>query len=163
MAGMKGKELLMIAALAVGIAVGMLMEHRFTSLRTIAVPTAETAAPSEESDPLTEFRTQREQQRSRQRAQLNDIVYSDRSDEETVRLAQRQLIELNTDEAREMTLEGLLSMKGIGETVVDVSGEAVNVIVRGEALTERQTAVILDLVLRETGVTGGNVKIITIN
>ena len=44
-----------------------------------------------------------------------------------------------------------------------VSDASVNVILRAEALTRRETAVILDLVLRETGVTAGNVKILTIN
>ena len=42
------------------------------------------------------------------------------------------------------------------------SASAANVLIRGEAPTHAQSAVILDLVMRETGLTGGNVKIIPV-
>ena len=63
----------------------------------------------------------------------------------------------------EQRLEGILAIRGFDGALVTVSDASVNVILRAEALTRRETAVILDLVLRETGVTAGNVKILTIN
>ena len=66
-------------------------------------------------------------------------------------------------ERAETDIEGVLSARGFEETLVTVSATAVNVLVRGETLDRRKTAVILDLVLRQTGVTSQNVKIIPIN
>ena len=43
-----------------------------------------------------------------------------------------------------------------------VHEDSVNVLVRAESLSQSETAVILELVLRETGISGGNVKIIPI-
>ena len=117
----------------------------------------------DEPDALTRFRTEREQLRQRQRAELNDIIHDAKTDPETLGLAQRQLIRLTAAEDTEVQLEGLLSARGFEGVVVSASEAAVNVLVRREALTRQETAVILDLVLRQTGISGGNVKIIPLN
>ena len=78
-------------------------------------------------------------------------------------LAKRQLMDLMKRQETEQRLEGILAIRGFDGALVTVSDASVNVILRAEALTRRETAVILDLVLRETGVTAGNVKILTIN
>ena len=57
----------------------------------------------------------------------------------------------------------MLSARGYETPVVTVHSDSVNVIVRASELTRQQAGVILELVTRETGVTGGNVKIIPIN
>ena len=41
--------------------------------------------------------------------------------------------------------------------------DSVNVLLRADIVTSQEASVVLDLVLRETGVTGGNVNIIPIN
>ncbi len=114
-------------------------------------------------DALTRFRTEREQRRQRQRAELNDIIHDAKTDAETLSLAQRQLMALIDAEDAEGRLEGLIGARGFDNALVSVSDGAVNVLVRREKLTRQETAVILDLVLRETGVSGGSVRIIPIN
>ena len=131
--------------------------------RSKDVMTVSTVDAVSEVDPVLEFRTEREQLRARQRSELNDIIYNSAADAETVRLAQRQLMDLMTCEAQETNLEGVLRARGFSDALVTVQGDSVNVLVRGEALNQSQSAMILDAVLRETGVTGGNVKIIPIN
>lgn len=122
-----------------------------------------TAVMAEQGDPVQQFRTEREELRSRHIAELNDIIHSDTADEETVNMAQRQLMDLMKTGETEQKLEGLLQMRGFADALVTVSDASVNVILQNDAPTRQQNAVILDLILRETGVTAGNVKILSIN
>ena len=63
----------------------------------------------------------------------------------------------------ENTLEGVLRARGFDDAVVTVGERSANVLLRREApLNQRETAVILELVMRETGLTGGSVKIIPV-
>lgn len=128
-----------------------------------ARPAVSSVIEAAQSDPMEDFRTQREQLRQRQSAQLNDIIYNSASDAETIQLAQRQLMTMLDTESIETRLEGLLGSRGFEGALVDAADGAVSVLVRTEALTRQQSAVILELVMRETGVTGGNVKIIPVN
>lgn len=113
-------------------------------------------------DPMDAFRLEREQLRARQEAQLNDIIHTDGTDARIVADAQTQLMGLLARSESETALEGILGARGFGEVLVSVSEGAANVLVRKEALTAAESAVILDLVMRQTGLTGGNVKIIPV-
>ena len=116
-----------------------------------------------QEDAVAAFRTEREQLRAMQKAQLNEIVHGDGSEPEIAALAQRQLMELCSREEHELTLEGLLTLRGFDDPVVTVQSDSVNVLLRAELVTQQECSVILDLVCRETGVQSGNVKIIPIN
>ncbi|MBR1558968.1 MAG: SpoIIIAH-like family protein [Clostridia bacterium] len=135
----------------------------YRDARPTALPAVSEQVTAIETDPLTEFRTERQQLRERQRAELQDIIHDAATDADTLSLAKRQLMSLMDREDKELTLEGLLTARGFEDALVTVDVGAVNVLVRGAALTQRETAVILDLALRQTGVTSGNVKIIPIN
>ena len=114
------------------------------------------------SDPMTAFRLEREQLRARQEAQLNDIIHAPDGDGEIVALARKQLLDMLEHARQESALEGILQSRGFEDALVSVSGAGANVMLRGEEVTAAQSAVILDLVMRETGLTGGNVKIIPV-
>lgn len=126
-------------------------------------PAYPVSAAVPEVDAVTAFRTEREQLRAMQKAQLSEIVHGDGTDAEIASLAQRQLIELCSREEHELTLEGLLALRGFDDPVVTVQSDSVNVLLRREIVTQQECSVILDLVCRETGVQSGNVKIIPIN
>lgn len=115
-----------------------------------------------QSDAITEFRTEREQLRQLQKSQLNDIIYGSGSDEEIIQLAQRQILDMLKTEEQELTLEGVLKMRGFEDVLVTVHSDSINVVVRQETITQQETAVILELVMRETGIGSGNVKILPI-
>ncbi|MBQ6326794.1 MAG: SpoIIIAH-like family protein, partial [Clostridia bacterium] len=76
--------------------------------------------------------------------------------------ARRTLLDMLAHARSENTIEGILHSRGFEDALASVSASAANVLIRGDALTHAQSAVILDLVMRETGLTGGNVKIIPV-
>ena len=135
----------------------------FAGRSSVDVPVAPVNAAVQEEDAVAAFRTEREQLRAMQKAQLNEIVHGDGSEPEIAALAQRQLMELCSREEHELTLEGLLTLRGFDDPVVTVQSDSVNVLLRAELVTQQECSVILDLVCRETGVQSGNVKIIPIN
>ena len=131
--------------------------------RSRAIQAGSANVSTEQDDPVTRFRTEREELRSRQEGQLNDIIHSAHADGDTVNQAQRQLMQLMEARDTELRLEGILKMKGYADALATYSTGSVNVILRADTLSRRDAASILDLVLRETGVTAGNVKILSIN
>ena len=147
----------------VALALSMAAIGWFAGRSSVGAPTAAVSAPVQEADAITAFRTEREQLRAMQKAQLNEIVHDDATEAEIAALAQRQLMELCSREEHEMTLEGLLALRGFDNPVVTVQSDSVNVLLRRELVTQQECSVILDLVCRETGVQSGNVKIIPIN
>ncbi len=132
---------------------------RTPAVRAVSAPAVPEAG---ETDPLARFRLEREQLRAREQAQLNDIIYNPDSDASVVAAAQRQLLAILDSAEKELTIEGILQSRGFDGALATISEQAANVLVRAEALTQRQTAVILELVTRETGLSGGNVKIIPV-
>jgi len=114
-------------------------------------------------DSIEKFRTERQLLRAMQKAQLNDIIHDAGSDSATADMARRQLLEIYASEEQELTIEGILSMRGFVDPVATVHSGSVNVILRAQSLTRAQSSVILDLVCRETGAMSGDVKIIPIN
>ena len=133
--------------------------------RGSAVPAGQTATVVSQADPdaLEAFRTERQQLRQMQLSQLNEIIHGDDSETEIIALAQQRQLELMDWSEKELTLEGLLAMRGFEDAVATVHTDSVNVMVRAETVSKQEAAVILELVTRETGISGGNVKIIPIN
>jgi len=117
----------------------------------------------EDHDPIGTFVTERQQLRQMQLSQLNEIIHSEDTQPELIALAQQRRMELLKWSEQELTLEGVLKMRGFDDAVVTVHADSVNVLVRRESVSSREAAVILELVTRETGCSGGNVKIIPIN
>lgn len=140
---------------------GFVVGLRFEKMDRVEDGSIETQ--STQMDALQEFRLERQQLRQMQKSQLNDIIYGGNADEEIISLAQQKLLELMTWEEQEMTLENVLDLRQFEDVVVTVHTDSVNVMVRSDGLNQQETAVILELVMRETGISGGNVKIIPIN
>ena len=144
-------------ALAMAVVIWLGVNSMHENIAQYAVRTA-----GMETDPVESFRTVRQQLRAMQKAQLNDIAHDASTDPELAAMAQRQLLELCTREEQEITLEGVLAMRGWSQPVVTVHPDSVNVLLQTDMITQQESSVILDLVCRETGVMSGNVKIIPI-
>ena len=110
-----------------------------------------------------QFRTERQQLRSMQKAQLNDIIFGSGEDDTAVSMAQEQLLDILKREEMEITLEGLLEMRGFRDAVVSIHRDSASILISADMVTRQESAVILDLVCRETGLLSGNIKIIPIN
>lgn len=145
------------------LALGMVFFFGIRSMRANMNAAAVSGISREEVNPIHEFKTLRQQLRSMQKAQLNDVAHSAQSDEELAAMAQRQLLLLCEREEDELTLEGILKIRGWKDPIVTVHEESVNVLVQAEMITQQESSVILELVCRETGIQSGNVKIIPIN
>ena len=150
-----------LALVALLSADALVVQH-LTARRVNRAQSAAASAPLEPADPLDAFRLERETLRAREEAQLNDIVYSDKSDAELIARAQARLMDLYARSEQEATLEGILQGRGFEGALVSVGERSANVLLRREAVTQQESAVILELVMRETGLTGGNVKIIPV-
>ena len=154
------RKIISAIALALLLAADSLITWKLAG--TQAVKPASAPQQLEAVDSLDAFRLEREQLSARQEAQLNDIIYSEKSDARTVTRAQEQLLSLMERREQEVTLEGVLQARGFDGALVSVSERSASVLLRREAVTSRESAVILELVMRETGLTGGNVKIIPV-
>ena len=117
----------------------------------------------EKIDRADAFKTVRQQLRAMEKAQLNDVAHGEDSAGEVAQMARRQLVELCEREEQEMTLEGVLSLRGYENPVVTVHANSVNVLLQTQTVSRQESSTILELVCRETGVQSGNVKIIPIN
>lgn len=118
---------------------------------------------SVKSDPIQQFRTEREQLRQMQKNELNEIIYTQNADEGIVRDAQEQLLDLLETERLEVLTEGILHLRGFEGAVVILNGESANVLIGEEILDVQKSTLIMELIVSETGVSTGNVKIIPIN
>ena len=158
----RGKRIL-LGALALGalLAADAWISRRLTLAHLTQAGPAEAVA-AEAEDPIAVFRRTRQQLRARQEAQLNDIIHAQAGDERLAAQAQERLLAMLEHARAESEIEGILQSRGFEDALVSVSDAAANVLVRREALTSRESAVILELVMRQTGLTGGNVKIIPV-
>ena len=127
----------------------------------IETAATETVSVQYES-PALRYKSRRETIRAGEKAQLNDIAHGS-NDEEIVRMAQEQLIGICLRDEQESTCEAILEMRGFKDPVVTVHSDSVNVILNADTLTAQESAVILELIVRETGAAIENVKIIPIN
>lgn len=107
-----------------------------------------------------EFRQERERVRALETVQLSALMNDAQSSDEMRMEAARTLNEMTKHMEAETTIEGILKMRGHVDAVVTVHAGSVNVVLAQKASDKNECAFILDLVLRETGQTAGNVKII---
>ena len=112
------------------------------------------------ADVFEEFRLERTRVRELETVQLTALMNDLSVNEETRMEAARMLNEMAQRMEAEMTIEGILKMRGHEDAVVSVHSSSVNVVLKSKANDKNECAFILDLVLRQTGQTAGNVKII---
>lgn len=115
---------------------------------------------SAETDVFEEFRQERTRVRELETVQLTALMNDLSVNEETRIEAARALNEMAGRMEAETTIEGILKMRGHEDAVVTVHPGSVNIVLKDGADDKTECAFILDLVLRETGQTAGNVKII---
>ena len=113
-------------------------------------------------DAMTRFQTERSALRAQEMAQLSDIQNNPQSDPTIRELAARKAIEMTKYMEQEGTIEGVLRMRGFEQVVCTVHEASVNILIRGNPLTRAQSAIVMELALRETGQQSGHIKIIPV-
>lgn len=109
---------------------------------------------------MSDFYTDRALLRGDELDRLREIMADEGTPEEIRLAAGRRELALMDRSEKEAAIEAVLTARGYAPVVVTVQSDSVNVLIKTESLTRQDAQAILDLVMRETGVTGGNVKII---
>ncbi|MBP3616883.1 MAG: SpoIIIAH-like family protein [Lachnospiraceae bacterium] len=93
----------------------------------------------------------REQTRARNKAVLMDMLGDDSLSETQKQEAIDVLLEMTAISEKEQAAELLLEAKGFADSVVNIVGEEVDVVINATEVTDRQIAQIEDIVMRKTG------------
>ena len=108
---------------------------------------------------LADAKLLKEQMRAQNKEALLEIIQNDELTEEAKREAVNSMIVLTETAQKESDAQMLLEAKGFTNTVVSISGDCVDVMIETVSLTEAQTAQVIDIVQRKTGIAPENIII----
>lgn len=152
------------------VCVGMAVALDSSRPKNAALPVQAPAEPVQQEwigasggDAIEDFRVERAQLRDRELAELQNIIDSELTQSAERAQAQSRKMDILKWAEQETTMEGVLRARGYEQAVITVHQDSVNVLVKAESLSKHDSAIILELVSRETGQTGGNIKIIPLN
>lgn len=111
---------------------------------------------------IDQFRLDRDQLRAQECGQLREILDDPATDASTRARAQGRLMDLMQWAEAEAAVEEILEKRGFECVLVSVHQDSANVLVRSPALTQADAALILELTARQTGLTGGAIKVIPV-
>lgn len=122
----------------------------------------DTAAPAEGEDYFATSRLTREQARDEAVSTLRELSESDQADQAAKDEAAAQISALADDSVAEANIESLIRAKGYADAVVMIGDSSVNVVVAPPdgGLQATDVTVIKDIVVSETGMTAGQIKIV---
>ena len=106
---------------------------------------------------LTEI--SREQVRSQNKADLQDIINNEEIDDEEKQEAIHTMVSMTDLSEKEAAAELLLEAKGFKNVVVNLTGETADVVIPEAELSDAQRAQIEDIVKRKTGIAPENIVI----
>lgn len=151
-----------ICALASGVLLVLVMVTG--GLRSAAeTPVRSESTMTSARESISVFAADRDALRRDELEQLREIAEDKETTDEIRTTAQERRMQLMRWMELEATIAQVLTARGYETPVVTVHEDSVNIVVRSEGLSKEEAEVILELTARETGVDGGNVKIIPIN
>ena len=101
----------------------------------------------------------REQVRSQNKADLQDIINNEGIDDEEKQEAIHTMVSMTDLSEKEAAAELLLEAKGFKDVVVNLTGETADIVVPDVELSDAQRAQIEDIVKRKTGIAAENIVI----
>ena len=101
----------------------------------------------------------REQVRSQNKADLQDIINNEEIDDEEKQEAIHTMVSMTDLSEKEAAAELLLEAKGFTDSVVSIEKGSADVIVNAGELTQQQLAQITDIVTRKTKISADNIVI----
>ena len=122
----------------------------------------ETSGTAEDKDYFAASRLSREQARDEAVSTLKELSESETADQTAKDEAAAQISALAEDSVTEANIESMIRAKGYEDAVVMIGDESVNVVVAPPegSLQATDVTVIKDIVVSETGVTAGQIKIV---
>lgn len=101
----------------------------------------------------------REQVRSQNKADLQEIISSEDIGDEQKQTAVNTMVAMTELAEKEAAAELLLEAKGFSDVIVNLTGETADIVVPDSALEEAKLAQIEDIVKRKTGIAEENIVI----
>ena len=101
----------------------------------------------------------REQVRSQNKADLQEIISSEEIGDEQKQTAVNTMVAMTELTEKEAAAELLLEAKGFSDVIVNLTGETADIVVPDSALEEAKLAQIEDIVKRKTGIAEENIVI----
>ncbi len=100
---------------------------------------------------FTSYRNDRESTRDQEILYYDAIIDSPSSNEAAISAAQTAKLELISTMEKEFAVEGLIKGQGFTDCVISLSENKVNVVVKGNSLTENEVAQISTIVMEQLG------------
>ncbi len=114
-------------------------------------------------DEFAEMKIERDKSKSESMAVFREIVENEKTTQEAREKAQADLAASAKSAETERMLEALLEAKNFKDTIVYISGDNVNIIVKTDGLVPSEAAKIKDIVIENTGFSADSVKIVEKN
>jgi stage III sporulation protein AH len=108
---------------------------------------------------VSEAKVTREQNRSKNKEMLMELINSSSISEEEKQSAIDQMVEMTDISERELAAETLLMAEGFDEVVVSINDSCADVVVSRNQVSDAQRAQIEDIVKRKTGIEAANITI----
>ena len=108
---------------------------------------------------FSEYRIERDKNRSKEVEMWQDIINSDKAEENFKNMAQQEIVKIVSLTDKEMIIENLIISRGFNDALVFLTDDSATVIVEAKELTSSNIAQIQDIVVRKTKLDPKNIKI----
>ncbi|HYE09686.1 MAG TPA: SpoIIIAH-like family protein [Patescibacteria group bacterium] len=112
---------------------------------------------------FSEYRLEREKNRSKEVDMWQDIINSDKAEENFKNMAQQELVKIVALTEKEMIIENLVVARGFDDALVFLTDDSATIIVDSKELTPANIAQIQDIVVRKTKLDPKDIKIMKKN
>lgn len=120
-----------------------------------------TDAEDNESDNFfAEARLQRENGRSRSIETFNAIINNKNADAQSKESAQNGILEMADNTELESTIENLIKARGFEDAVCYIHNGQASVVVKADALSEEQVAVISEIITEQASIPAEKIKVV---
>ena len=113
----------------------------------------------ESSTFFTEYRMERDKNRSKEYDMWQNIIESERAEETFKTLAQDEIVKIVALTEKEMIIENLIIARGFKDALVFLTDDSVTVLVEANELNPTNIAQIQDIVMRKTKLGANSIKI----
>lgn len=108
---------------------------------------------------FTEYRLERDKNRSKECDMWQNIIESEKAEATFKNLAQQEIVKLVALTEKEMIIENLIISRGFKDALVFLTDDSVTVLVGTKELTSANVAQIQDIVMTKTKIDAKNIKI----
>lgn len=112
---------------------------------------------------FSEYRLEREKNRSKEVEMWENIINSEKAEENFKNMAQQELVKIVSLTEKESIIENLIVARGFNDALVFLTDDSATVIVEAKELTSANIAQIQDIVERKTKLDPKNIKIMKKN